>query len=143
MTIGLIRHRPEEPVDFLQGCLGEARRLSPNEILWDTFLSRDPQKEDTEGIQPTHKVNTNVNGVVPLPDLREHLPADSVPVEKPPLDFHLSDDFEQDSESTASSLTMASKAKKKKYSSSPSTSMSSDGVDFLGMYVYCLPNVTF
>ena len=121
-------------MNFLQGCLQEARRLSPDEIVWDTFLSRDPQEEDTGGILPTQKANTNINGVVPLPDLGGHLPADSVPVEKSPSEFHLSDDFDQDSESTASSLTMASKAKKKKYFHSPSTSMSSDGVDFMGMY---------
>ena len=126
-------------MDFLKSCLQTAKSLQPDQIVWDTFL----RHEDPAETQPTHKIDTNTdNGIVsPLPDLRKDLPADSVPVEKSPSEFHISNDCEQKAESATSSLTMASPAKKARrlakynwYSSSPSTSFtSSDGADFSGM----------
>ncbi|XP_062921126.1 adenylate kinase isoenzyme 5 [Mobula hypostoma] len=42
MLTGLMYHRPDDPVDFLQGCLKRVKELGgPDKVRWDTFVAQE------------------------------------------------------------------------------------------------------
>jgi len=42
--VGLLHHRPENPLDFIDLCLDRVREIGWKNVRWNTFV------EDTEGI---------------------------------------------------------------------------------------------
>ncbi|XP_060697493.1 adenylate kinase isoenzyme 5-like isoform X1 [Hemiscyllium ocellatum] len=44
MLTGLMYHRPDDPIEYLEGCLQRVRELGgPEKVKWDTFISQEHQ----------------------------------------------------------------------------------------------------
>jgi len=43
-VVGLLHHRPENPLDFIDVCLDRVREIGWKNVRWNTFV------EETEGI---------------------------------------------------------------------------------------------
>lgn len=42
LLTGLMYYRPDDPIDYLEGCLKKARELGgPDKVRWDTFVGHE------------------------------------------------------------------------------------------------------
>ena len=42
LLTGLMYYRPDDPIDYLEGCLKKARDLGgPDKVRWDTFVGQE------------------------------------------------------------------------------------------------------
>ncbi|KAL0978975.1 hypothetical protein UPYG_G00178740 [Umbra pygmaea] len=69
MLTGLMFHRPEDPIDFLENCLQKVRELGgPECVSWNTFMS--PERKSLPPITLGKKASGTVEiGSVSFPDL--------------------------------------------------------------------------
>ncbi len=130
LTVGLIRHRPEDHLDFLQSCLDEVKDLPSDRVSWDTFLSKNPQ------VAPIHS-RSPLNGSVTLLDGVTNN-NESVQLTKHPLlpQVPSSQDLESEARTDNSEMSRPRKRPRRlERFESPSTSVttSTNGHDFAGL----------
>jgi len=46
LTAGLLHHKPDEPVRFMQLCLAELNVIDKSRLRWDTFIEWKPPSDE-------------------------------------------------------------------------------------------------
>ncbi|XP_039979102.1 adenylate kinase 5, like isoform X2 [Xiphias gladius] len=115
LLTGLLYHRPEDPISFLQSCLIRTRQLGgPQVITWETFihLDRDKLRPEPSKTHPGPARTTSVPTITPITPSgtpqtatasRVLLPAPPGPTGTPPVPFPVHAEVKEEDTKTVSS----------------------------------------